>query len=138
MIAFLFLLASLALFGGALRGLLATHRMLRSAVRTTGRIRAFVEARDSDGDKVTHALIDFEADGERRTIETGGMRGHPVGAIIPVVYVPGDPSRDEPLPDIHAYIWPTCLLCVALAGIVCSLGTLFEASLFRFFFPALY
>lgn len=138
MIAFLFLLASLALFGGALRGLLATHRMLRSAVRTTGRIRAFVEARDSDGDKVTHALIDFEADGERRTIETGGMRGHPVGAIIPVVYVPGDPSRDEPLPDIHAYIWPTCFLCVALAGIICSLGTLFEASLFRFFFPALY
>lgn len=138
MIAFLFLLASLVLFGGALRGLLATHRMLRSAVRTTGRIRAFVEARDSDGDKVTHALIDFEADGERRTIETGGMRGHPVGAIIPVVYVPGDPSRDEPLPDIHAYIWPTCFLCVALAGIVCSLGTLFEASLFRFFFPALY
>ncbi|MBW8851833.1 MAG: DUF3592 domain-containing protein [Xanthomonadales bacterium] len=138
MIAFLFLLVSLALFGGALRALFATHRMLRSAVRTTGRIRAFVETRDSDGDKVMHALIDFEADGEHRTIETGGMRAHPVGAIVPVVYVPGDPSQDEPLPDIHVYTWPACFLCIALAGIVCSLGTLFEASLFRFFFPALY
>ena len=69
MIAFLALLISLALFGDALRALFATHRTLRRSVRTAGRIRAFVETRDSDGDKVMRTLIDFEADGDVQTAD---------------------------------------------------------------------
>lgn len=138
MIAFLMLLGALFLLATALREALGLHRSLRHSLRATGRLRGFVEGRDSDGDRITLARIEFDVDGVVYTLETSGMDGHPVGARVPVVYLPADPRECRRLPGRWAYAGMAIFGVAGFAGVVCALGTLFQHEFYRVCFPSLY
>lgn len=134
----LLLFGALFLLGSALREALALHRKLRHSLRTTGRLRDFVERRDSDGDRTTLARIDFDVDGVAYTFETSGMGGHPVGATVPVVYLPADPRESALLPDRWAYADVVIFGLAGVVGVACTLCAFFEHGFYRFCFPSLY